>query len=144
MAQRFGWAGVFGFVLAGLLGVLGQGPLSGKSVAAQNGSVRVEYNRFVRRQAPEDLRIHIRPGPDGAARVWMGPEYLRRLRIERVTPQPVSVESASGRLTYVFRATGDAPLEVAVVYEFVEFGPVAGELGIPGGASLQFNQFVYP
>jgi hypothetical protein len=47
-AQRIGWIAIGAFVIAALVGVFGQGPLS--SAAAGGNALRIEYERFARLQ----------------------------------------------------------------------------------------------
>ncbi len=52
-------------------------------------------------------------GPDGEARVWIGRDYLAGMEIERVVPEPSSVEAAADGQVFVFRTA--APGEAARV-----------------------------
>ncbi|MFO0846401.1 MAG: hypothetical protein U0797_29210 [Gemmataceae bacterium] len=139
-AQRWGWLALLLVLLAALLGLLGSGPLSGAVAQAGDGSVRVEFERFLRREAPAAL--HFAVGSDGLVRLWIDREYLRRVRVLEVTPRPEREEVGSDAVTYVFRLSG--PGEVTLRFEPVRIGYLPGWAGLAGGPAVSFAQFAYP
>jgi hypothetical protein len=61
--QRLGWVVMRLVILAALLGLLGNGPLSKASVTATDGSLRLDYHRCWHYRNPMTLEIH---APGGA------------------------------------------------------------------------------
>lgn len=100
--QRIGWV-VLGLVwLAGLAGLFGSGPLSGAT--ATGPDLRLEYERFVRYTAPQELTLHLGPGATARpkVRLWVDSKYLESQQIESVVPEPESVEAGPDRMVFVF------------------------------------------
>ncbi|MFN2595808.1 MAG: hypothetical protein ABR563_01210 [Pyrinomonadaceae bacterium] len=148
VAQRVGWALLALLLAASVAGLFGPG-LIGRAHAADSASrLRVEYERFERKQAESSIRIEIGAGAaqNGEARVWLSREFLDRVQIHQITPEPESVETAGGRVAYVFRVA-DPTQPVGVTFHFEpEFaGRLPGSAGLGDGSSqVNFDQFVYP
>jgi hypothetical protein len=148
VVQRIGWGILALVLLATLLGLTGNGPFSQASAGSPESPLRVEYERFVREDAPAELRVFLGRGAvrEGRVAVWIDREYLGRAEVRDVVPEPESVEVRPDRLTFVFRApvTGDAPLEARFDLEPRRFGRWTGRVGLPDGEPLRISQFVYP
>src|SRR4051794_3942436 len=145
--QRIGWAVMTLGVLAALAGLFGSGPLSKAEAQSQSPPLRVEYSRFARYDAPTTLEIHLGSGaaPKGQARVWIGRDYLDGVQIEQVTPQPDSAEAGADRVTYAFRvADPEQPASVVFHLKPQRPGPAHGQLGLPDGPAVTYDQLVYP
>jgi hypothetical protein len=146
--QRVGWAVILLILLSALLGLFGTGWLD-SAVAGQPGSqLWVEYDRFGRLQAETTrLQIHLGPGTgaSGKVRIWLNHEYMESVRVTSLTPQPESVEDGPDRFTYVFNVP-DASQPTLVIFRLEpdKMGRVTGVVGLEGGASLSFKQFIYP
>jgi hypothetical protein len=147
LVQRAGWALIGLVLLAAFLGLFGPGLLGKAHAVDQNSRLRVEYERFERKQAETTLRIGLGAGAaqDGEARLWLSREYLDGIEIQSVTPEPERVEAAGDRVTYVFRVT-DAAQETPVTFHFEpeRMGRLRGRAGLADGTSVDFSQFVYP
>jgi len=145
--QRVGWVILVLFVLAALLGLMGSGPLSQARAGHEQGTVWVEYSRFSRAEAETALAVHLGPAAmrDGKARVWLDRTYHEKIKIDRIMPEPLEVEAAADRLTYVF-PVGDGAQPVAVVFHFQprQAGVLHPSLGVPQADTLSFAQYVYP
>jgi hypothetical protein len=142
IAQRIGWALMSFFVLSGLLGFFGAGPVSRTSAGAPN-TVTLEYERFLRYQTPTSLRIKTRT-QNGAARVIVAQEYLDRVKVEKVVPQPARVEAMDGFVIYEFAAHGAG--EISVKFDLItqELGELSGTVALDQLSRVSFRQFVYP
>ena len=147
VAQRVGWALMALFVLAAAVGLLGVGPLS-HARAAIPGVMTLEYERFARFETSETLTVRL----DSAAtagevvRLSLNREFLDSAKIETVLPPPARVESAAGRLIYVF-AVGEprVPLVVTFTFEPRDIGVHEGIVRLESrDARIAFRQLVYP
>jgi hypothetical protein len=138
-AQRIGWLVIGAVIVAALSGVFGTGPLS--RAATDGAGLRVEYDRFARREQPMRLRL-VLPESKSDAQVSLAREYLEGLRIERVVPEPREVESAGRWLVYRF--SGPGPLAVVFDVQPIAFGRLEGIAKISPGARVAFQQFIYP
>ena len=158
-AQRRNWAfAVVGsavmimVALAGLLGLFGgAGPLSRATGGDQNDTLYIqEYERFLRFGKPTTLHLSLDTAAaveGGEIRLWINREYLKSLQLQEVDPQPDTVEVTPERLVYIFNAkegSEDRPTEVTFELEPDEMGTLAGRVGLDGGESQTFEQFVYP
>ena len=146
--QRVGWVVLALMLVASLAGLFGPG-LMGRAHAADAASrLRVEYERFERKQAESALRLEIGAGAsqNGEARVWLSRGFLDRVQVHHVTPEPESVETAGGRVAYTFRvADPSQPVSVTFHFEPEYVGRLRGSAGLgDGSAEVNFDQFVYP
>ncbi len=143
--QRVAWVVMTLVLVAGLGGLLGSGPLSDTS--AESGPLTLEYGRFERRHAPEELEVAIDAGAasDGAVELWLPSDYVETIEIERIVPEPESERQAADRIVYAF-AIDDPSSVTTVVFDFEHdtVGSKSGEIGVVDGSSIAFQQFVYP
>lgn len=143
--QRVGWAVLVLIVAGALLGLFGNGPLS--EAAAENGPLRVAYDRFERKRAPTELRIRVAGGTAEEDRIelWLAGDFLDRIELQGFSPEPEESRAGADRVVYVFRV--DDPTQPAVIdidYQIDGSGSLPGRLGLVGGPELTFPQFVYP
>lgn len=145
--QRVAWVIMTLLLAAALLGLFGSGPLSNRVAGQQGGALWVEYQRFARWHAPHELRVHLGPekAPDGRAVVWLGRPFIEAHDVDHVTPPPEAVEVHGDHYAYVFRVPSAAD-EVAITFTLRSegWGRSAGTVGVRGGPSVTFQQFVYP
>ncbi|MGH9943441.1 MAG: hypothetical protein ACRD9R_13925 [Pyrinomonadaceae bacterium] len=145
--ERIGWVLMLLVALAALAGLLGPGPLSGTSAATPDSLLQVEYNRFERRQSPVMLRVRLGPGAarGGQLRLSLNRDYVEGIQIERIEPEPDTVEAHADRYVYVFNAP-DISGATSVTFRFEpnRYGRAPVRLWIEGGPQLSFRQFFYP
>ncbi|HEX7054324.1 MAG TPA: hypothetical protein VF211_10390 [Burkholderiales bacterium] len=144
LAERLGWVVMTAAVFAALAGLVGDGPASNAVAASPGGRLAVEYQRFAHRQAPTELRVRYGEGSaqQGRIRLALDSQYVGKLKIERVQPEPEKIELAGGRYVYVFPA-GDGPGQVTFVVQMEAFGRVAGGVAL-GEERVALSQIVYP
>ncbi len=145
--ERTGWLIMGLLVLAALLGVFGSGLLSGAVAGSPNGQLQVGYQRFARQQTTSELQVRVQPGAvqEGKARIWVDAAYLESFQIERILPEPESVEVSPERLTYVFDVrNADRPMEVVFFGLPQKVGWRTGRAGLDGGQEVTFGQLIYP
>lgn len=143
--QRIGWILLSLLWLAGLAGVFGSGPLAGST--ASGPDLRLEYDRFVRYTAPQELRLHLGPAVTAQpkVRLWVDRQYLQSQQIESVVPEPESTEAGPDRLVFVLSmAEPGAPASVTLRLQTQRIGSFEGRVGVENGGSLRFHQLVYP
>jgi hypothetical protein len=142
IAERIGWALMALFILLGLLGFFGSGPASSRS-AGSPGTLRLEYERFVRNEAPTSLRVNTKP-ENGVGRVIVGREYLDRVKIEKIVPEPARVVSMNGFVIYEFAVKGDGAVSVKFDLVTRALGELPGTVASDDVNRVSFRQFVYP
>ncbi len=134
-------------LLAALLGLFGNGPLSRTYAVDPRSPVGLEYDRFARQNSPARLRILLWPGSTRGEpmRLKFDHRFLQGVRIQRITPDPDSAEIGPEGVYYHFRTTGDAlPMAVEFHYHPESMGTLAGRVGLGDGPPVRFEQFVYP
>jgi hypothetical protein len=144
--RHIGAAVAFAVLVLGALGLFGDGPLSNASDAS--AALRVQYERFIRRNRPMELRIDARPAAGDEARIAVSSDYLHALRIDSILPYPEHLEETGQDVILVFRPargsesvriTFDAtPLHVGMLHAHVR---VIGEAQDPG---IRIDQVTYP
>lgn len=143
VVKRVAWALLYVALAAIVLGVLGAGPISTTRAMSQDGSMRIEYQKFVRRHSPDDLRVAAMAKTD-TVEIHLDSDYLRNIRLEQVTPQPERVIAAADATTFVFNARPGTRIEMNFEYQPARMGSAPGWIALGHGPRLAFRQFVYP
>jgi hypothetical protein len=146
-AERIAWVFFSLVIVAALLGLLGQGPLSGGHAGDPTSGLELDWQRIDRNRAPTQLTLTLAPTliQGSAVRIAFDEAYLDRIEIEEIVPEPQSVETAADAVTYEFEATDSSqPVEVKVDYQYERPGLARGEVRVEGGPSLRFDSFVWP
>ncbi len=146
-AQRIGRFALLGVIIMALVGVFGSGPLSSVTARTTDGRLEVNYHRIARHGSPEPLRIRITPtvATDSVVDLWISQEYLHGLAVQWISPDPVHVAAGNDRLTYRFqllKASRFADLVFQVDAD--KLWMRRGAIGLVGGDSIRFRQFVFP
>jgi len=145
LVRKIGWTILSLLWLAGLAGVFGSGPLS-QATAAGPG-LRLEYDRFVRYTAPQELTLHLAPPVTAhpKIRLWVDRRYLESQQIESIVPEPESTEAGPDRMVFVLSMNElGAPTAVTVRLQTQRIGSIKGRVGVEEGGELRFHQIVYP
>ena len=147
--ERVGWVFMIVVIVAALLGLLGQGPLSNKSVGEPTGRLWLEYEGFVRYHDQATLRVHL-SGSGKEASVWFDRAYWDALDIKSISPAPTRLEAGADKvqLTFLLTDTAKEPsgqqAMITVRFEPDALGVLSGRVGLPDGPPLEYRQFVYP
>jgi hypothetical protein len=133
------WVTLGAIVLASLGGFGHGGPLSGRD--AREGTLRVTYAAFARRDAGTDLRIDA----GGANEVAISRAFLDGFRLVAITPAPLEAIAAGEEvvLRFATRPPG-AKLQVTFALLPVAVGRRTGWLSVADGSRVALRQFVFP
>ena len=145
--QRVGWVLMLLTILAGLAGVFGRGAVA-HAVAGEPGDpLRLEYDRFVRRHADEQMTLVIAPNAvsDGRARVHFDSSLIGGIEVRRFTPEPDREEATPDGVVATF-LLGDEPAShrIRVDYEPSGYWSARGAISIDRRAPLQVHLVIYP
>lgn len=117
--QRIFLAILLLLLIAGLAGLFGEGALSLQKISREKAEI--SYHRFLRSEAKTDIQIELANTGDSNVTISFNNDYIRRVRIDDVVPEPSSVKSEEGRLTFEFEASAEGviifyllPLDVGV------------------------------
>jgi hypothetical protein len=143
--QSIARGALFAVLAVASLGLLGHGPLD-RATAGQPG-FSVDYHRFIHYQT--DTRLVVRLGPEAyqgrQAVVWIDRQFLDRVELTRVVPEPERRAAGVGRVLFVFNvADPGKPVEVAFQFLSDTYGPLQARLGTPWGQEATLGYFSYP
>jgi hypothetical protein len=146
-AQRIAWAVFILILLAALLGVFGQGPLSHAHAGEAGSPVALDYERFDRYNAPTEMTFRLAPnvGQSGKVRIALSRSFIERIAIDEIVPEPQSVETGADSVTYEFEVQEPSqPALIRYHFEYERAGTVKGEARLEDGPTLAFSIFVWP
>lgn len=118
---------------ASTLGFLGPGPLSAVRVERRESAMTLEYQRFERHERPFELKVRFFPeaAANGAIRLRLAHDYLSKVRIESVDPEPVAEETGAKATTFVFKPADPRAESLAVFhFESGSMGRARGEISV--------------
>jgi hypothetical protein len=144
-AERIGWSAMAMLLTGALLGLFGNGPLSGTT--GSDGSLIVEYQRFGRHQAPLQLRVHVQAGlaKDDSLSFQLDRAFVSDVQITRITPKPDVEQPISNGIRFIWSSNvKDGSLIVTVSYQPEHIGLLTSKVSVGNAASLSIRQFIYP
>jgi hypothetical protein len=144
--QRAGWIVLACAIVAGALGSFGGGGSLARRVAeSAGGTLTVEYERFVRRLAPTEVRIRVLSENDRRPlTIWIEREYLGRFVLRGVTPSPSIQRVGADRCELEFtRTEREGAVEIVLDLEPREAGSIEGRIGCDEDEA-RFRQLAFP
>jgi hypothetical protein len=143
--QRLLWGGLTLIVLAALAGLVGAGPLSSAREGAPDGSLALEYQRFLRARIDVPFILDVGPGPPAdTLEIWFDRDHLQEFEIKEIVPAPVSQRLLENRVVFLFLRNPARPARIVFNAQASRAGFRRGRVGIIGGAELAVTQVVYP
>lgn len=141
--QRVGWVLMGIFLVLGMLGLFGDGPLT-RARARSAGGFEVRYSRVWRLQT--EARVELTAVPDSAGQVIVSLQesLLSRADIRSVSPKPRQIEAVPGGQRIVFDARGDGPVTLRVGITPTRIGRLRTRLATPNRASVSLTVLVLP
>lgn len=147
-AERVAWVVFALIILAGGLGLLGSpGVLNGATAGSEHSQLEIAYDRFLHFDAQTVIQVRFKsvPGSDGKTRVWLSRAHMQQFVLDQVMPPADSSEVTPDRMIFVFQSPPeDRQSAVLFAIRPQTPGSLSGEIGLVGGYSLAFSQFVYP
>lgn len=139
-AQRIGIGVLVLFVAAAMLGFTGNGgPFSRGETSDSSGTLRVEYERIVRRGAQNTITLHLHGTKPGPRSFWLSTEYLRSVDVEAVVPDPEVVSTDGGRYVYAI-STAALDATITIRSRPTRTGRINVDLGVVDGPAVRFHQ----
>lgn len=143
MAERIGWAGMVIIVLAALLGVFSEGPLSRAEIT--DGQQTLHYQRMLRVERAEEMVLMAEGLPAGEEVVLhLGPELAGTTLVERSIPAADGEEGDPSGVGLRFTVPASGRLKVVLTVRPRQPGLVRQEIGLVGHAPLRFSQMIWP
>ena len=143
-AQRIGWMVLLLVVVLALLGLFSDGPLSHARAVSADGSLQVEYQRFLKHGAESDLRIIAAPAsPQREISITMDRALADSMSVEYLMPQPEASSGGEQGLQLTYAAPEREPAILSLKIRPGSFGRVRGRVSF-ADQSVVLNQFIYP
>jgi hypothetical protein len=146
VVQRVGWIVALLIIALALGGLFGGGPLS--DVRAGDAALTIEYDRFMRRDSPTEIRIDAQPSAENEIRIAFTRDYIHEMRVDSILPYPQRVETLAGEVLFVFRIAPQArSARITINAMPLHVGSLQGRVRIVGDAnapSIPLDQFVWP
>jgi hypothetical protein len=153
-AELIGHAVMALFVLAGIAGLLGQGPLSHHSKVTPNGMLRVDFEPVARYDTGTQVTFHLSgsntPQAQGSAgdtrtvRLFVSSSAVEPLGLQRVVPQPLATEAVDGGIVFSFAVPpGRNSGLVRLMLKPAAVGPVRVD-AYAGNDAISWTQVVLP
>jgi hypothetical protein len=140
--QKAAWALALGTVALGFGGAFGGGPLSNAEISDRG--LTLGYERFVRRSGEAELTLSLPAAPETERRVAISSAYLDSVRIESITPAPLTVRVLPSAVEFAFAVQREVPARVVFHLRVRRFGSLAAEVSDPSGRQVRLWQFAYP
>lgn len=146
VVQRIAWCGFALILLAALLGLFGHGAFSRRRISSADGSMVLDYQRFLQRHSPDSITLRMRHlGQGETLAVWIANSYLTNINLEVIVPNPNSTRAEEGRSTFIFSVPKtNTGILIKFNLEPEAPGRLIGLIGVESGPELSFRQFVYP
>jgi hypothetical protein len=145
--ERGGWVVMAALLLAGLLGLLGHGPLS-HAVAGTPGKLTVAYDRLQRSSAPNEYRFRASStlAREGELRLRFDDALLEDIELTSILPEPVQMRSGPGYTDFVFAMDMAEGPSARIQFQFQPstFGHVRGCVTAAGTEPLVIDQIIFP
>jgi hypothetical protein len=145
--QNIAWIVFAAFLLGGLLGVFGKGPLAKATAGTSQDPFYAQYDRFARYMTTSNLHFVITPSArieNGTAQIFISEDLVKTLRTEQINPHPLWAQLSKGGVVFGFKATPGANMTIQFVQSPQKFGGMTSQLGLANERLLKISQFIYP
>ena len=125
-------------------GLFSNGPLSEARAVSADGSLQVEYQRFLRHGAESDLRIVAAPATaQGDISIVLDRALADSMSVEYLMPRPQASAGGADGLQLTYAAPEREPAILSLKIRPDSFGLVRGRVSF-ADQSVELNQFIYP
>lgn len=145
--QRIGWVIMGVIILSALLGIFGKGPLANARLGDPTGALTANYTRFERYRSPATIEVIVGPNvaKEGRIGISFNREFIDRIDIARIDPEPAAVKSDMNRIVYEFELMdGSQPAHIFIDYEHERFGTTEAHMTLTDGPEITLRQLIYP
>ncbi len=144
MLQRIGWTTGMLFLAAAMSGLLGGEAASRRSARSEDGSVRIDFDRFCRSGKPIVFEIRARHiADDSPLTIGFSGAFADALEIRDVRPAPVRSEARADGVALVFAAPGPSAL-IRVRCDVRGAGRAGPAIKVGPAPELRMRQFIFP
>lgn len=144
--QRVAWVIMALVIIAALLGFTGDGGIGNlQSLKAGDSAegLEVEYERFLRRSAPAEIKVKLAPSTsDFRTDLHISQDFYEKLQIDKVVPEPSEVYTHEHGITYRF-TTANQPFVVTFYLTPKGMGSLPLHFST-NEREVAITQFIYP
>jgi hypothetical protein len=140
--QQIGIIALLFLLLVSLAGFFGSGPLSFKE--DKNQFIEIKYPYLARFSHPETIKISLLVYKQDTIKIVINRNYLEKITIERIIPQPVEESLYKEFIEYSFLFSDTGEKEIRFDLQFRKGGIIRGEWGIKDKTLLHVNHFIFP
>lgn len=140
--QRIGWVLMGLFIVLGLLGAFGDGPLS-RVRAGRPGGLELAYSRVWRLGTESSIELRVAPD-SGHVVLWVGRALLDGAEIRYRSPEPVRTQTDAGGQLLEFQAGNSGPVVIRLGAVPTRLGPLRTSLATATSPAVPLNVFVIP
>lgn len=143
--ERIGWGVVGAFVLAGLIGLLGAGPLSWATDRSDGGLVTVGYQRITHHEADDSLTLVLPADAveEGIISVELTGTWISGVDLQSISPQPSEERAVPRGVVFDIAVERPGTTEVVVGFRAQEYGTLEATVSVRGD-TMSFTQLVLP
>lgn len=143
--QRYGTVVLVAFIFAGLLGLLGAGPLATTTSSSTHNTVTVEYDWAVRAHADTGMQISFAPQAveDGTVTLEFTGPWVSSVDIESTLPEPVEQQAIADGVAMTFAVDPSNETDVRISFVARELFNQQAQITVADD-TVSFNQFVLP
>ena len=142
--QRAGWALMALLCGLALAGFIGPGPASKKQAGNIGSDLYIEYDRYIRYQAPSTIKVFCRPGSGDHFTLSLDRALIEHTEIKQIQPEPKETTAAGDQYVFHFN-TVEGPDQLVVFHlEPDGFGAISTAVTLNGKHSHHIKQFVWP
>lgn len=142
--ERIGWAGLLLLIALTFAGLFSKGPLSQVSAHTADGALQVQYERFSRNGAQDDMVVTATGSPGQMRYLQLGGELLKGVSIEALHPEPAPLRSEGQDLVIPMQADSRGVATLYLTLRNNGVGLYRARLALIGGESLAIPKLIYP
>lgn len=142
--ERIGIGALVVLIGLALGGLFSKGPLSHVQLQTPDGRLSVEYERFSRNGAQDDVIVSSSGAPGEMRYLVLGHEWLEGMSIESLNPQPANLTSDERDLMIPMRADARGTATLYLSLRSNGVGLYRGHIRLKDGPQLDLPKFIYP
>lgn len=142
--ERTGWLALIVVIALTLAGLFSKGPLSHVQLHSPDGRLSVEYERFSRNGAQDDVIVSSFGAPGEMRYLVLGSEWLDGMSIESLNPQPAHLTSDAKDLVIPMQADAKGMATLYLSLRSNGVGLYQGRIRLRDGPQLTLPKFIYP
>jgi hypothetical protein len=142
--KKIMWFIIVIFILTVILGYVGGGETSVRTISSKH--ISVKYHRFTHSSSPTLLSVILNAPLKDTVMVSFSNDYMSKVNIENIIPEPVSSSNADGIVTYFFlydKTFGKGRMKIDFLMKADKFGSQNFSIATDNDR-VNLQQFIYP